>query len=564
MNIFSSAILMFLVTLPLLLCFKLWSITEDHNAILAQFLRLLCGFGILFLLGSGIGLFFEATNGKLGAFHLVLFIIGYFLLGMESFAVLAVFIVILLFGTLLTSNSIDIWGTSGVVLGFITGCFAYTEIDSKVIQTFDKYLNIQRDEDGLTDIRTLEQQEIEPYELRDYVESGSIFLGMGKEQNPIRIAYEKFNETNFQIIGYPGAGKGVFAQMVLSQVENRVVVFDPKHDKYLSAMFANDPTSQFIWLNSDVPQINLFDNATELEVINALIEALSMKEKGTDSDVYTLEEQEIIRKVVSEGDRSFGSWLEIAESEHSRSRKVIARFQALKRYGCINGSESLLAKLNEGNIYVIFDESDETQKIIARLIFARLCQIKRNSLYKEQLTLFCDEFIHLVNKSSVNALGLLRSHKMNFMIAHQSLGDFEANFPDVESNEAKQRTLDNTQVKIIYRQMSEAKYWSEMTGTKLYEEIIRDESATGIRQKFGGIVAKSKVEQKELIDINEFQTLKPKVAVLLGHGLPTKLLTTTPEFDTKKSAPFAETKDRTSNANLKLVDLNCKNLDSIL
>ena len=228
-------------------------------------------------------------------------------------------------------------------------------------------------------------------------------------------------------------------------------------------MFANDPKSQFIWLNSEVPQVNLFDNATELEIVNALIEALSMKEKGTDSDVYTLEEQEIIRKVVSEGDRSFGSWLEIAESEHSRSRKVIARFQALKRYGCINGTESLLTKLNEGNIYVIFDESDETQKIIARLIFARLCQIKRNNLYTEQLTLFCDEFIHLVNKSSVNALGLLRSHKMNFMIAHQSLGDFEANFPDVESNEAKQRTLDNTQVKIIYRQLAEAKYWSEMT-----------------------------------------------------------------------------------------------------
>jgi hypothetical protein len=320
-------------------------------------------------------------------------------------------------------------------------------------------------------------------------------------------------------------------------------------------MFANDPNSQFIWLSNETPQLDLFKGATELEIINALIEALSMKEKGMESDVYTLEEQEIIRKVVSEGSRDFESWLELAESEHSRSRKVIARFQALNRYPCIKGDESIVEKLEKGNLYIIFDESDETQKIVARLIFARLCQVKRASQFSDQLTLFCDEFIHLVNKSSVNALGLLRSHMMNFIIAHQSLGDFEANFPDVESKEALQRTLDNTQVKVVYKQLAEAKYWSEMTGTKLYEEIIRDENAIGVKQKFGGATAKSKIEQKELIDINEFQSLRKNVAVIIGHELPRKILTTIPTFDTSKTAPKPRESISKENDVLEIVDL---------
>lgn len=549
MNMITTALLMFSVTFPLLLSLKIWTATEEHKAIIAQGLRVISGFVMLALLAAGVTLFFEATNGRFGLFHALLFLVGFFLLSFESVAILVVFGVVFIFGTLLTSSSIDIWGTVSILIGVALGCMAYNKIDTTFLKLIDKYLNIQKDKDGLTDIRTLEQSQIDQYVLLEQLEPESIFLGMGEQSEAVRMDYSTFKETNFQIIGYPGAGKGVFAQMVLSQLKNRIAVFDPKNDKYLTAMFANDPNSQFIWLNSDVPQLSLFDGATELEIINALIEALSMKEKGTDSDVYTLEEQEIIRKVVSEGSRSFDSWLELAESEHSRSRKVIARFQALNRYGCIQGDESIADKLNKGNLYIIFDESDETQKIIARLIFARLCQIKRSNQFTEQLTLFCDEFIHLVNKSSVNALGLLRSHKMNFVIAHQSLGDFEASFPDVESEEAKQRTLDNTQVKVIYRQLAEAKYWSEMTGTKLYEEVVRDESAIGIKQKFGGSTGKSRIEKKELIDINEFQSLKKNIAVLIGHGLPRKILTTVPSFDTSKLAPKpVETVNRNINA----------------
>jgi len=537
MNTIFSGFLMFTVTLPLLLSLKIWTVTEEHKAIIAQALRVTSGFIMLGLLGSGLALFFEATNGEVGIFHAVLLLVAFFVLSFESAAMLVAFGSLFLFGTIFTSGSLDILGTISITIGFLLGCFTYNKLDDQFVKLIDKYLNIQKDKDGLTDIRTLKQNQIEQYDLQEQLDPESIFLGMGEESQPVKIGYKKFKETNFQIIGYPGAGKGVFAQMVLSQVKNRIAVFDPKNDKYLTAMFANDPNCQFIWLNSDVPQLSIFKGATELEIINALIEALSMKEKGTDSDVYTLEEQEIIRKVVSEGSRNFDSWLELAESEHSRSRKVIARFQALTRYGCIKGTDSIIDRLEKGNLYIIFDESDETQKIIARLIFARLCQVKRANQFSEQLTLFCDEFIHLVNKSSVNALGLLRSHMMNFIIAHQSLGDFEANFPDVESKEALQRTLDNTQVKVVYKQLAEAKYWSEMTGTKLYEEVVKDETAIGIRQKFGGVTGKTRIEQKELIDINEFQSLRKNIAVMIGHDLPRKILTTVPMFDTSTAVP---------------------------
>lgn len=139
------------------------------------------------------------------------------------------------------------------------------------------------------------------------------------------------------------------------------------------------------------------------------------------------------------------------------------------------------------------------------------------------------------------------------MIAHQSLGDFEANFPDVESREAKQRTLDNTQVKVVYKQLTDAQYWSEMTGSKLYDEVTKEQSVIGLNQKFGSSTGRTKTQEKPLIDINEFQTLKKRVAVLIGHGLPTKILTTTPKFDTAISAP-KPTKKQDGNI-LEVVDL---------
>lgn len=555
MNPILAAISMFAVTLPLLLSIKIWVATEDQKALLTQALRLVCGLVILSLFAGGSIIFFESINGKFNSFHVFVVVVAFFVLSSESsiMSVIA-FGVLLLFSSISTAQDLDVLGTIGVFFGFGAAAFAYNKIDTPFLEFIDKHFNIQNDKEGLTDIRDLSLKEIAPYMLDEHVQPDSIFLGMSENNEPVSIDYETFGETNFQIIGYPGAGKGVFAQMVLSQIKNRIVVFDPKNDKYLTSMFANEESSQFIWLNDDTPQIDLFKGATELEITNGLIEALSMKEKGTDADVYTLEEQEIIRTVVSEGSRSFESWLKLAESEHSRSRKVIARFQALNRYSCIRGVESLLEKLEKGNVYIIFDESDETQKIIARLIFARLCQIKRNGQFEDQLTLFCDEFIHLVNKSSVNALGLLRSHLMNFIIAHQSLGDFEANFPDVESKEARQRTLDNTQVKVVYKQLTDAQYWSEMTGSKLYDEVTKEQSIIGINQKFGSSIGRTRTQEKPLIDINEFQSLQKRVAILIGHGLPTKILTTTPTFDTSIKAP-RPFKKPTADA-LEIVDLD--------
>lgn len=94
------------------------------------------------------------------------------------------------------------------------------------------------------------------------------------------------------------------------------------------------------------------------------------------------------------------------------------------------------------------------------------------------------------------------------MITHQSLGDFEANYPDIESREAKQQTLDNTQVQVVYKQLTDTQYWSEMTGSKFYDEVTKEQSLIDLNQKFSSSTGRTRTQEKRLIDINEFQTLK--------------------------------------------------------
>lgn len=341
-----------------------------------------------------------------------------------------------------------------------------------------------------------------------------------------------FFEKNVQVLGAPGAGKGVLMQSLIYQLRdtNKFVFFDPKDDRFLQKI-ANFDTAEsmdnnglrtvFIDLKREEYQLDLYADATASEVSNSLIEGLNLKEKGDNSDVYQLEEQLAVREVVDlvfnkYGTFSFDAFEREVVENFSKSRKLVSRAKTLGRLNAIQGSASLIRMVLDHNLYIIFDESDETQKIAAKLIFSRLCQIKKKGIVSTQLTVFCDEFIHLVNKSTVNALGLLRSHGMNFVVAHQSLGDFEAIFPDVSNKEARQRVADNTHIKVVFKQKDDAKFWAEQTGETLYDKKFTEAEMNEADEAIEGSTTKSTQESRNLFETNLFLAMPDNHAVIFG------------------------------------------------
>jgi hypothetical protein len=419
---------------------------------------------------------------------------------------------------------------AGAFIGFIVWWWVGSEIEPSLAQRYSVDCSV----DGFSDIRDLEQESfpmVSFYRVtQQAAKKGAVMLGFQSDKRLISISLEQFKKNNFQVVGAPGAGKGVFAQQIFAQIWGDVksFVFDPKEDPYLTGFF-REKGAHFIDLRTDSPQLSIFDGAEPREVANCLIEGFSLKAKGAESDVYAVEEQEAIKEIVSD---SIGWDFESLNSAagNSKARKSVASFKGLSRLESLSGSESLesIVQRNKG-VYVVFDESDETQKLAAKLIFSRLNQLKKSQKLSGHITVFADEFFHLVNRTSVNALGLMRSFGMNFIIAHQSIGDFEDKFSDIEGKAALKRTMDNTQIKIVYRQGQDAKFWSEQTGFKTFDEV---QSVAESNEVQGAVLSESariSVRQRALFDENDFLMLGESVAVVIGANIARKVKTIHPE-----------------------------------
>ncbi len=387
---------------------------------------------------------------------------------------------------------------------------------------------------GLSDIASMDELNIKDIafdKLTNMAKDHEIILGVKRGGKPSVISLEQFNKSNIQVVGFPGAGKGVFAQSVLLQAQkhNRIVIADPKKDEYLTKLFSD---YQFIDLSSDNFQIDLFGGASKTDVINALIESFSLKRKGADSDIYKLEGQEAITDIVNAcNDYSIDS-IYAEALNHIKAREVNINLKLMNSVNAIRGSKSILELLEQGNIYFLYDEANETHKIIAQLFTSRLMQIKKQNQYKKHITLLGDEFVHLVNKTTVNATGMMRSKGMNFVLMYQSLGDFNTQFSDVDSKEVRSRVMDNSQISVVYNQKTEVGMWSEMTGLQTYDDVSLGDQK-GIISGYNSASKSTSIKQVSLFEPNHFLSLPPRVAIVIfkSDRLAEAIKTIAPKVD---------------------------------
>ena len=463
-----------------------------------------------------------------------LFFVGVFgLAGLVFFGLVAFWVV---FGTnaWLGGAVAQYWGVFEPVMfdgvwallgGFFGGLAAVWRLVSSIEPRLAEKFGHKKSKDALSDVRNLDADApkktgfggLEKWAKK----SGLIALGATKKGFK-GVTIEDFKAKNFRVMGAPGSGKGVFAQMIFGQIfgEVKSVVFDPKKDPYLTAFFA-EKGARFVDLAAEVPQIDVLAGATPQQIADAIAEACALSPTGKESDVYTLEELAAVAEVSRGGAATLEEiGLGLAEAKARKTEKYIKLMAGVEALG---GGFSLADLLESDGVYFVFDEGSQAQKYAARLIFARIKQLKKAGEVGGHVTIFADEFRHLISKTSVDSLGLMRSYGVNFIVAHQSQGDFEGDFADVSGKEAKQRVFDNSQIQLIFKQTQDAEYWAKLTGEKVFEDASALLSVNEASESVSGGEVRRVERQRALIDQNEFLTLPDGVGVLFGVELAEKV-----------------------------------------
>jgi Cdc6-like AAA superfamily ATPase len=404
--------------------------------------------------------------------------------------------------------------------GFFFGAVAFWAMAAKLEPGLAERFGHKKSADGFSDVRRMagDAPPVVGYEklVRGAKKRGSVVLG-ATASGVSEILFEDFKKKNLRVMGAPGSGKGVFAQMIFGQIFGHVksVVFDPKQDEYLTAFFA-EKGARFVDLAADVPQIDVLAGATPREVSEALSGAFGLEPTGKESDVYTLEELAAVEAVARGGAETLDALgLGLADA---KARKIASSVRLLAGLEALRGGESLETLFKNEGVYFVFDESSQSQKFAARLIFTRLIQLKKSRRVEGHLTVFLDEMKHFVTKKTVDSLGLMRSRGVNFIVAHQSQGDFEGEFSDVTGAEAKQRIFDNCQIQLVYRQTQDAEFWAKLSGDKVFAETLTGEELNEASASIGGAEVRRVERQRPAIDKNEFLTLPDGVGVLFFVG----------------------------------------------
>jgi hypothetical protein len=394
--------------------------------------------------------------------------------------------------------------------------------------------------DTLSDIRkSFDQTEWPPYDPYRYfaLEKG-IFTGRDERRKPNYVSWEEFNTTHMQLIGTTGSGKGVMSIMLLIQCAlngQRVIIFDPKNDKYasrviaLAAQQAGLPFHLIDLRPETPPQINPFRSATYSEMKELLITIFELGRKGDVADFYRILDRRAARDVIRRAgsNPTIKRMLEVADDSpyitDEDAQAFLEQLTELTELDAIDTDDGPdLAQLisTPGFLYIIGSIRSEESIQCQKLLLLRILQVieRRSEQLADRLpiALMLDEFKYILSPPALQALGTVRDKNCHLMLAHQSIGDLEE-CKGLDPAAVRGAVLENTGIKFIYRaKTAETAQWaSELSGT-----IIAKTRRTDIQQSaFDAATAQYAEVERALLTTNDILALPKLVGMLFGVGL---------------------------------------------
>lgn len=398
------------------------------------------------------------------------------------------------------------------------------------------------EDEAFTDVRDLHRSKgVKSFDPRKYFDKAmkldALFFGLDEKRKPLFVSRQRYNKTNVQVSGAMGAGKGVQAQVILSQQVKQgdaVIAFDPKLDDYLphilkEACEHNSQPFYFFNLRDPAPQINPFSGASEHEVAELLIAAFDLETKGTDADVYKISEQKSAQKIADFVVKN-GLYLSqiseridliLSEEEKKSSRGLIERIETLSRVGALKADSTTAFDevLKSGGVVYVVGDDVGVVKDAQKMLLVRVLQLIKNTQPNQRkfVSIFTDEVKSLLCPLLVNQSGQLRSRRANLIFAHQTDADLNL----VGENNAE-IFKGNASLRWFYRQQSfkAAEEVANLTGFKKAQSSSYVTELNGVGDEVRAGEERRSIEQRaHFIDTNIIQTLPDNTAVLIGDGL---------------------------------------------
>lgn len=426
-----------------------------------------------------------------------------------------------------------------------------------------------------TDVREIHlflPKEIGKYNPAKYINiSRGIFFGLDERKKAIYLPWAEWRLSHLLLSGRTRVGKGVAAQILLSQAVQAgelVVILDPKPDDWMPHVFyqATEQTALpyhfFNLTPSSQPQLNLFAGLNGEDAEGMLIGGFGLSEKGEAADFYRLADRKAAREAAAwiqahPGATPRDVWLGNTEKWSEASPAFNDYMRELAELPAVNAKvefdmRHMLA--TGGCIYFAGDMMNPRVVRVQRMILIRLMQIAKNRTDRSRtITVLADEFKVHISKPFMTGLGAAAGWGMHVVLAFQSLQDLADCPADLDKDSVRGAVMENCGLQLSYRvkDPETAEWLSKSTGTILVDdETRRVKRNVALSEEVDG---ERNIRQADryFIDENMFMNLPKSCGVLTGASALAQFCYTSPMIVDKNGiaitpAAFAATADSQS------------------
>lgn len=355
-------------------------------------------------------------------------------------------------------------------------------------------------------------------------------MGIGSDGRPVHIPVSVARK-HLQLLGETRNGKTVAASVLLAQcalLQETVLILDPKADKHAPGVMkaaAERAGVPFVYIDlrpDQPPQFSPLSGASPSEVEELLISCFDLASKGTDADVYRVEDRAAARKLARSGAASFTEMVAIGINDESitDARKFWEDLQELAEHPVIQTSEGWRLEEWIGRpavVYIAGSTRHDNTIRLQKLVLLRLLQLIDKYGAAEDASwsaLFIDEFKYLLAPGTLRALGTIADRNCHLLISHQSLGDLR-DVAGLDPDAVYGAVVVNTGLKLFYKtnDPKTATWGAQLSGQipTFSESISKNPAATspGAYQE----------RTRPLIDENMLLALPPLTGMLYGAGV---------------------------------------------
>ena len=442
---------------------------------------------------------------------------------------------------------VSIWELLGVLITSFVVFFLLRRHLSPAINVLKDRLTkrTELERNKRTDVRTINDvlpKQLSDYDASKYIDlSKGVFVGLNDKGKPSYIPLEYWQKSHAQLIGTTGAGKGVAAQILLTQsvaAGEVVFVVDPKNDEWAPHVLRSEcerhgKPFHLIDLNSEQYQMDFLASMRSYELEELLIAGFSLAEKGEAADFYRIEDRRAARTIaesMQKGDTLRGIFSsELAQSIANKAAGFFGKLEELALMNSINARGGLdLADVVEsgGCVYVIGSMRNSRVIMMQRMLTVRIIQLaeRRDRVRTKPLPIavFLDEFKYHISKPALEGLGAARDKGVHIIMAHQSLADLHDCPADINGDAVQGAVVENANIKIAYqvKDPETAQWMARMSGTILVDDETRKASRTSGLSEVMEDERTIRQAERYFVDENMLLNLPKSCAFVYSGELP--------------------------------------------